>query len=281
VRGGLLAALVFSSIAMPFATAQQAATPAGAQSSAAPGSSKPLAFDVISVKPNRSGLPDAQMRMNPDGFTATNVQIRVLLMQAFQLQEDQQLTGDPKWASDDRWDIDARVAAEDMATLKTLNFHQQLAMFQAILTERFGLKAHHETRRLPVYALVVAPGGPKMTPATLRPNDAAGIEGEPGVLNPGRGKETGRGTMMEFLAIDLSDQLGRKVLDRTGLTGRYDFTLTWTPDDTATEGSAASGAPQGPSIFTAVQEQLGLRLQPVKAPVDVVVIDRLQKPGEN
>ena len=87
--------------------------------------------------------------------------------------------------------------------------------------------------------------------------------------------------MMEFLAEDLSDQLGRKVVDHTGLTGRYDFNLTWTPDDTATEGSAASGAAPGPSLFTAVQEQLGLKLEPIRAPVDVVVIDHLEKPGEN
>jgi len=89
--------------------------------------------------------------------------------------------------------------------------------------------------------------------------------------------------MMEFLAEDLSDVLGRKVVDETRLTGRYDFNLTWTPDDSAaaTAGSAASGVAQGPSLFTAVQEQLGLKLEPVKAPVDVVVIDHLEKPAEN
>lgn len=218
------------------------------------------------------------MRMNPDGFTATNIQIHMLLMQAFQLQEDQELIGDPRWASNNRWDIDARIAAEDISTLKTLNFHQQLGMFQQILVERFALKFHHEMRELPVYELVVAKGGPKMTPSTLRPNDSAGIQGEPGVLTPSRGKETGRGTMMEFLARDLSLQLGRKVVDHTGLTGRYDFALTWTPDDSSATASAES---QAPSLFTAVQEQLGLKLQPVKTPIDVVVIDHLEKPADN
>ncbi len=271
-------------IAIPLAAVQQAARPASVDPSgnASPSTPKPLTFDVISVKPNHSGLPDAQMRMNPDGFTATNIQIRVLLLQAYQLHEEQ-LVGDPKWASDDRWDIDARIAAEDMSALGVLNFHQQLGMFQEILVERFGLKFHHEMRELPVYELVVAKGGPKMTPSTLRPNDSAGIQGEPGVLHPGRGKETGRGTMMEFLARDLSEHLGRKVVDHTGLTGRFDFTLTWTPDDSAaaTAGTAASGAAQGPSLFTAVQEQLGLKLEPAKAPVDVIVIDHLEKPAEN
>jgi uncharacterized protein (TIGR03435 family) len=222
------------------------------------------------------------MGMSPDGFTSTNIQLHDLLLQAFQLQE-QQLVGEPKWTTSDHWNIDARIAAEDMATLRELNYHQRLSMFQAILTERFGLRVHHETRTLPVYALVVAKGGPKMTPSKPRPDDPGGMQGDPGVLNASRGKETGRGAMMEFLAEDLSDELGRKVLDRTGLTGRYDFTLTWTPDDSAaaTGGSAASGAAQGPSLFTAVQEQLGLKLEPVKAPVDVVVIDHLEKPSEN
>jgi uncharacterized protein (TIGR03435 family) len=270
-------------LAVPLAAAQQTTAPAnGPQGNSAQNTVKPLTFDVISVKPNRTGAADAQMGMSPDGYTSTNIQLHDLLLQAFQLQE-QQLVGEPKWTTSDHWNIDARIAAEDMATLRELNYHQRLSMFQAILTERFGLRVHHETRTLPVYALVVAKGGPKMTPSKPRPDDPGGMQGDPGVLNASRGKETGRGAMMEFLAEDLSDELGRKVLDRTGLTGRYDFTLTWTPDDSAaaTGGSAASGAAQGPSLFTAVQEQLGLKLEPVKAPVDVVVIDHLEKPSEN
>jgi uncharacterized protein (TIGR03435 family) len=270
-------------LAVPLAAAQQTTAPAnGPQGNSAQNTAKPLTFDVISVKPNRTGAADAQMGMSPDGFTSTNIQLHDLLLQAFQLQE-QQLVGEPKWTTSDHWNIDARIAAEDMATLRELNYHQRLSMFQAILTERFGLRVHHETRTLPVYALVVAKGGPKMTPSKPRPDDPGGMQGDPGVLNASRGKERGRGAMMEFLAEDLSDELGRKVLDRTGLTGRYDFTLTWTPDDSAaaTGGSAASGAAQGPSLFTAVQEQLGLKLEPVKAPVDVVVIDHLEKPSEN
>jgi uncharacterized protein (TIGR03435 family) len=270
-------------LAVPLAAAQQTTAPAnGPQGNSAQNTVKPLTFDVISVKPNRTGAADAQMGMSPDGYTSTNIQLHDLLLQAFQLQE-QQLVGEPKWTTSDHWNIDARIAAEDMATLRELNYHQRLSMFQAILTERFGLRVHHETRTLPVYALVVAKGGPKMTPSKPRPDDPGGMQGDPGVLNASRGKERGRGAMMEFLAEDLSDELGRKVLDRTGLTGRYDFTLTWTPDDSAaaTGGSAASGAAQGPSLFTAVQEQLGLKLEPVKAPVDVVVIDHLEKPSEN
>jgi uncharacterized protein (TIGR03435 family) len=270
---------------VPLATAQQAATPAAVdpQGNVSQNTTKPLTFDVISVKPNHSDTSRESMGMNRDGFAAGNIQLHDLLLQAFELQEADQLVGEPKWTTSDRWDIDARIGPEDIDALAKMTFRERLGMFQEILVERFGLKVHHETRELPVYALVVAKGGPKMTLSPPRPEDPNGVPGDPGVLRATRGKETGLGTMMEFLAEDLSDELGRKVVDKTGLTGRYDFTLTWTPDDSAaaTGGSAASGATQGPSLFTAVQEQLGLKLEPVKAPVDVVVIDHLEKPAEN
>jgi uncharacterized protein (TIGR03435 family) len=275
LRGISLAAL-----ALLFTAPRGLAQPATAS---VKGAVTSLAFDVISVKPSHSDSTEESMGMNRDGFTAANIQLHDLLLQAFELQEPEQLLGDPKWTTSDRWDVDARVAAEDIPALAKMTYHQRMGMFQQILIERFGMNAHHETRRLPVYALMVAKGGPKMAPSLLRPDDSAGIPGEPGLLIPSRGKETGRGTMMEFLARDLSEDLGRKVVDETGLTGRYDFTLTWTPDDSASamEASTAAGATQAPSLFTAVQEQLGLKLEVVKAPVDVVVIDRLEKPAEN
>ena len=279
----MFVAIGFGLVAMPMAIAQQVATPVGPQNSGAPDPSKPLTFDVISVKRNLRDAQEASIGINRDGFTATGIQLHDLLKFAFQLQEDQELLAEPKWTTSDRWDIEGRVAAEDIDTLAKLNFHERLGMFQAILTERFGLKVHHETRELPVYQLVVAKGGPKMTLSKPRVEDSSVVPGDPGVLNSSRGRETGRGTLMEFLAEDLSDALGRRVVDHTRLTGRYDFDLTWTPDDSAAAmaGNAASGAAPGPSIFTAVQEQLGLKLEPVKAPVDVVVIDHVEKPGEN
>jgi uncharacterized protein (TIGR03435 family) len=271
-------------LAVPLAAAQQTTAPAnGPQGNSAQNTAKPLTFDVISVKPNHSDSADAQMGMNRDGFTAANIDLHLLLLQAFELQEGDQLLGEPKWTTGDRWDIDARIAAEDIPALAKMTYHERNGMFREILVERFGLKVHHETRTLPVYALVVAKGGPKVTASKPQPNDPDGMPGNPGVLNTSLGRETGRGALIEFLAEDLSDALGRKVVDKTGLTGRCDFTLTWAPDDDAAAmgSSASSGAPQGPSLFTAVQEQLGLKLEPVKAPVDVVVIDHLEKPSEN
>jgi uncharacterized protein (TIGR03435 family) len=271
-------------LAGPLAIGQQAAAVAiNPQGDSAQSTTKALTFDVISVKPNHSGEERESIGINRDGFTATNIQLHDLLKFAFQLQEDQELLGEPKWTTSDRWDIEGRVAAEDIDALAKMNFHDRLGMFQTILTERFGLQVHHEKRALGVYELVVAKGGPKMTPSKPRVEDSSVVPGDPGVLNPSHGREFGRGTMMEFLAEDLSDVLGRRVVDRTGLAGRYDFDLTWTPDDSAaaTAGAAASGAAQGPSLFTAVQEQLGLKLEPVKAPIDVVVIDHLEKPAQN
>jgi uncharacterized protein (TIGR03435 family) len=261
------------------ASAQAVAPAAGPQSNAA----KPLTFDVISVRPNQSGEERESIGVNRDGFSATNIQLHDLLKFAFRLQEDQELLGEPKWTTSDRWDIEGRVAAEDIDALAKMNFHERLGMFQEILTERFGLKVHHETRELQVYQLVAAKGGPKMTLSKPRVEDSNVVPGDPGVLNPSRGRETGRGTLMEFLAEDLSDVLGRRVVDKTGLTRRYDFDLKWTPDDSAAAaaGSAAAGVVQGPSLFTAVQEQLGLKLEAVKAPVNVVVIDHLERPAEN
>ena len=130
MRNALLAALVLLLLAVPLATAQQAATPAAGASQ---DTAKPLTFDVISVKPNHSDATRESMGMNRDGFTATNVQLHDLLLQAFQLQEDQQLVGEPKWTTNDRWDIDARVAAEEIDALAKMTFRERLGMFQEIL----------------------------------------------------------------------------------------------------------------------------------------------------
>jgi uncharacterized protein (TIGR03435 family) len=122
-----------------------------------------------------------------------------------------------------------------------------------------SLKVHHETRTLPVYALVVAKGGPKVTASKPQPNDPDGMPGNPGVLNTSLGKETGRGALIEFLAEDLSDALGRKVVDKTGLTGRYDFTLTWARTTTQQRWEAArrAGRPKGHRFSPPCRSSLG------------------------
>jgi uncharacterized protein (TIGR03435 family) len=246
------------------------------------------AFDVISVKPNNAGGA-TMLRMTPDGFIMANMPVDTLLTQGLQV-DPGQIDGEPGWAKTDKWDVEAKVASEDVAALGKMSFDERRAMFVQVLADRFGLKAHHERRELPVYALAVAKGGPKMTESKPDPN--APPKGGPPKMRGDDGKIAGQGVSMEFLASVLSRIVGRTVVDKTGLTGEYDFTLQWTPEGgasirTSQGGSGVSGLSPGSdpgpdeSIFTAIPEQLGLKLESTKAPGAVIVIDRLEKPSEN
>ena len=274
-----LAVLVSFSIPIAFAQAPAAIQPASTEAvKKAP--EKPITFDVVSVKPNKSGSTDQSWGMNPDGLTGRNVHLHTMLLMAYQLHDDE-LINEPKWSDTDGWDIDARISAEDMAAMGTLTYAQRLSMMQAILSDRFGLKTHRETRELPVYTLTVAKGGQKMTPSKIDPSQPM-MEGMPGVLNYRRAKSaiiTASMASMSGLAEELSDGVGRKVVDGTGLTGRYDFTLKWTPDEDMNGGTAPDSS--APSLFTAVEEQLGLRLVSAKSPVAVLVIDAIERPSQN
>jgi uncharacterized protein (TIGR03435 family) len=173
---------------------------------------------------------------------------------------------------------------------------------QALLADRLKLKLSHDSKELPVYALVVAKNGPKLQeakPGDTYPNGIKAPDGKPaggaGMMRMGPGQLTGQGLPMESLAQLLSEQLGRTVLDKTGLKGKYDFTMTWTPDPNEGmmrmgPGPGPGGPPNndaalpdssGPSLFTAIQEQLGLKLDSTKGPVDILVVDHVEKPSEN
>lgn len=146
-------------------------------------------------------------------------------------------------------------------------------MIRKILAERFGLQLHHEQREMPVYALAVAKGGPKMAANT---SDPSGWMHQQNGENNGRHVEALKNTSMADLALILQFHVDRPVVDQTGLKGRYDFKLQWTVDDAPT---TAPDAP--PGLFTAIQEQIGLKLERVKAPADVLVIDKAERPGAN
>ncbi|HKO20210.1 MAG TPA: TIGR03435 family protein [Acidobacteriaceae bacterium] len=278
---------------------------AAAQGSAATADTAKLpTFDVISVKPSDPANPARGIRLTRDGITMSNMQPDVLLREGFQLGPNQ-LLNEPDWAKSGRWDISAKVASDDLGALDSMGFDGRRRMFVQLLTERFGLKYHTEKRELPVYALVLAKGGPKLTKSKPDPNPPDGSagtaqappKGGPGkmMMNPGR--VSASGVTLEFFASALSWQAGRVVVDKTGLTGRYDLNLTWAPEPagsdaaakTMARGPGGAGGPggdtvdsgNGPSLFTAVQEQLGLKLEPQKAMVDVVVIDHMEKPSEN
>ncbi|WP_109486921.1 TIGR03435 family protein [Occallatibacter savannae] len=228
---------------------------------------KPLAWDVISVKPNHSLDPSSFMRWNLNGIEFRNTTLHGTLLNAFEVRSESQITGYPGWVNSEHFDIEAKMDADTAAAYRALrgeaSKQQWHAFMQQILDERFGMKFHVEKRELPVYNLVVAKQGVKLKISA--PEETGSSSMGPGKYSARRGHAGG-------LAFSLSGVVGRVIFDRTGLTGDYDIDLTWAPDDKPDA---------GPSIFSALQEQLGLKLEPAKAPVDVIVIDHLERPSEN
>jgi uncharacterized protein (TIGR03435 family) len=279
-----------------------AAVPAGPLAQG-PDSQVPVAFDAASVKPNNSGESDTSMRPQPGGrFTATNAPVQLFITYAYQLQQFQ-LQGAPSWLRTERYDIVARMNG-DPPVLPAADGQPtpiMLAM-RTLLADRFKLVVHWDTRELPIYALVVARPdgrlGPNIRPAAVdcaavsAASAAAAKEGKTITVNPpdkvacGMRNSAGRfqfgGNPLSLFANGLANQLARTVVDRTGLTGNWDFEFTFTPERIRQQ-ALAGNAPadvdaNGPSIFTAIQEQLGLKLESTTGPVRVLVIDRVERP---
>ena len=220
-------------------------------------------FEVASIKPNVTGSPRFGHTLAPRTFTGTNVSTRALIRYAYGIQ-DFQLVGGPDWAERERYDVVAKSDHEP-------DGDEMRQMMQALLAERFHLVVHKDQRELPIYALVVARAdrqiGPGLTPIEKECTTDCGAS-----VRETRQAATlvGRGISMDALAARLSDSVNRVVVDRTEMRGSYDVQLSWTPD----QSSSTTGA----SIFTAVQEQLGLRLESARGPVDVLVIDGIEHP---
>jgi len=243
---------------------------------------KPIEFDVVSIKPNHSGATEMSILSPPmtDSVTIKNMPPDQILQWAFGIFLPSQITGLPGWASNERYDITAKVGPADVAAFrKVTDPIQRAPMLQKILMDRFHLAFHYETRELPVYLLVVAKSGMRMT--EIQP--AIGPNGmkDGGGRQLGRGRIQSMGQPMKPLVNALTHELGRPVVDQTGLTGYYNFTLKWTPDEGLAPKGASPDDTAAPSIFTAVQEQLGLKLENGKAPIPVLVVDRLEQPSEN
>lgn len=228
---------------------------------------KPLTWDVVSVKPHRELDSGGSMYVRPDGIEINNLTLHSLLWGAFDVKSQDQFSGWPEWANSDRFDVQAKLTAEDAERWHKLHGEegerQYRQLMRQILEDRFALKTHIERRELPVYELVIAKQGAKLKPASP---DSHGLS------NYRPGKISAKSTRIISLIVNLSGNVGRVVVDKTGLTGEYDFELTWAPDNQPDA---------GPSIFTALQEELGLKLQTARAPIDVVVIDHLERPSEN
>jgi uncharacterized protein (TIGR03435 family) len=223
------------------------------------------AFDAASVRP---GAPDdargSTFEFPPGGLKVTNGTLMGIIESAFEVR-DFQILGAPGWANSDRFNIVAR-SAPDGGPFEISATRRKL---QTLLGERFQLKAHRETRELPIYVLAIGKNASKL-------KEARASDGPVGIQR-GCGQMTGTAASMANLTTYLSRELGRPVEDRTGLSGRYDFHVDWTPDSGPCTGSATDG----PSLFTALQEQIGLKLESTKGPVEVIVIDSVEKPDDN
>jgi len=192
----------------------------------------------------------------------TNEPVKLLVRTAFGLQNSQ-IAGGSNWLETDRYDIEAKTGRPEKPTPEQIG-----PRMQSLLRERFQLKFHREMRELPVYALVVAKGGPK-----LKSSDEGAARGISSSNGKGTSRAIGTAVSIDMLALYVGNRLGRITQDRTGLTGLYDFTLEWAPDETADS--------TAPSLTAALREQLGLGLESSKGRVEVLVIDHMERPSEN
>jgi uncharacterized protein (TIGR03435 family) len=233
-------------------------------------------FEVASVKPGDAGNGHFSVHTDPgEKFTTSNATLRMLIAFAYDLR-NHQISGGPNWIDSAKFNIEAKANSGLHIPAGPAGAAQTRLMVRSLLAKRFKFAEHREKRELQVYELVLGKSGSKLKDAADPSKESQGR------MAPGR--LTGISVPIALLASQLSQQLGRSVIDKTDLTGKYDFSLKWTPDEGATRGGPDAPPPadtSGPSIFTAVQEQLGLRLQSARGPVEILVIDHAEKPDAN
>ena len=272
----LLGAAAAATMAVPLTFGLLNAPPSRAQ--AQPERGPRPAFEVASIKPGDPKEPRFGIMLRPGGrFTTTNATLRQLIGFAYDVRQNQ-ITGGPSWGDADQYNIEAKPDGSFSVPTGQRGAELIRQMLQSLLAQRFHLKVHQEIRDEPVYELVLAKGGPKL-------KDSAGGENESERI--GRGTFTATATPIALLLKPLSQVLGRSIIDKTGLTGSYDFTLQWTPDSGQYRSLGGAPIPDPPadsdsvSLFTALQEQLGLKLESAKGSVEIIVIDSAEKPSEN
>ena len=267
-------------------TAVSAQTPA-------PSADKPIAFEAASIKPNDGSSPGQRIFFGANGvLTVTNIPLRGMITTGHSIQA-YQLIGAPAWVNDDRWDVLARLpAGTPIGPPPGGGPGAGVLALRALLEERFKLKVHRETREMDIYQLVMArPGGkpgpelkqagPECTPEGMAARKQLPPEQQTplfcGIRGLGPGKTALMGMPMSFYANNLTGTVGRYVVDKTGLEGRWDFTLTYQPMPLGANPAPAADS-NVPNLFTALQEQLGLKLEAARGPVDVLVIDSVDRP---
>jgi bla regulator protein BlaR1 len=271
----LLAAAGVAAVAGPIVFGVASAPAIRAQSQTA----APPVFEVASIKPNNSDDHRVSFQITPGGRVAcTNISPKMLIIMAYGLKPNQ-LVGGPDWLDSTKYDVTAKAAGPDD--------HEQLKlMMQTLLADRFKLAVHRDTKEMPIYELFAGKNGPK-----LKASAEAGGEQHKGQFMIGRGQMDLTGATLAQFADNLSRAVGRNVFDKTGIAGEYDIKLEWTPEEGELQefkghGNGKDGAPpapdpNGPPLATALQEQLGLKLVTSKGPVELVVIDHIEKASEN
>jgi bla regulator protein blaR1 len=298
----LLSAAGLVAVALPIAFGLINAAPGRAQSRDENTAPAIPAYSVTSIKANKSvgNTLRSSVLFSADGLAIANMKLQSLVQMAYNV-EGSQISGGPNWLDSARYDIAAKAdksAADELGKLgpDQRKFANQ-RILQALLAEQFKLTVHVEAKELPQYVLTVAENGPKLhkaTPGDTYPNGIKGPDGHSAaglhLMSGGNGQLIGQGLSMDDLVRQLSVQLGETVLDKTGLTDNYDFTLHWTPDNSRSttiggQGDDTSSPPESSepsiSIFTALQEQLGLKLESQTAVVETLVIDHVEEPAEN
>ncbi|HWZ79954.1 MAG TPA: M56 family metallopeptidase [Candidatus Sulfotelmatobacter sp.] len=285
-RKALLTLAAILAIAVPITFGLFTATPSRAQSQAATSNLSAPVFSSVSIKAHESADPMRTKMMFSlmDGsFVANGVTLQRLIQMAYRVQ-DAQISGGRDLLNKTKFDIEAKldpsfVAAMHQQTSGGKNFDDR-AMLKSLLADRFKLVAHSEAQTVDAYDLVADESGAKLQP----------VGEQPRMMHLGPGELTSSGAPVELLAAQLSARLGLPVVDKTGLKGNYAFNLHWTPDKKQDEALEQSGEPvapeppaesNGPSLLTALQEQLGLKLEPQTEPVQMLVIDHVEAPAEN
>jgi uncharacterized protein (TIGR03435 family) len=229
------------------------------------------AFEVASIKPSDPNARGSSSNTDRRFVTIRNWTVKRLAQRAFGV-EDYQVTGGPNWLDSYHFDINAKVDEAEPELKGKEGQERLMAMFATLLGERFQFQFHRESKTLPVYNLVTAKNGFKLTAV-----DAKGSQS----MSSSNGKLTSKGVSMPALAVFLSRTMERPVLDATGIPGDFDFQLEWSQQQNPAAKSPEANEPAGPSIFTALQEQLGLKLESSKGPVEIIVVDHAEKPTEN
>jgi uncharacterized protein (TIGR03435 family) len=261
-------------------------------------------FEVATVRPNRTDDGSTSVWSRDGRFKVQNLTLKQIMVIAYALQSDALISGSAETLLAQHYDINAKVDDQQEAAMAKMSYDerrgQTALMLQSLLAERFNLKVHWQKRKLPVYALVVAKDGPKFRPFAPQPAVAAASPqqtprslGHVGLslsVNSEGAKLAATGEPIDSLARTLASQKevgGRSVIDRTGMNGKYDYTMHWTPEQTSqTPKAGDNGLAQpvggdGPSLFTALQDQLGLKLKAEKGEVETIVVDHVEQPTEN